>query len=353
MSLVSINLRSRTNMFKNNQQYTTFFQEKTIDPSKIAILSIGMWSVHKCKKASEMLDKIAIKTNVLMKNIRDNGGKIIHGSSTLVNRPEYSQMRKNITGLPEAKLIDHGFVSYPPIPIDDSDGGVCEINPEYDRKNVLMNKYIDMDFDKDAISGHNKEILNFLHHHKIELLLICGTHTNMCVLDRPYGIKSLIRFGFPVILIRDLVDVVHNPKLHPFTNREETNELIAEWIEKYFCPSTHSEDIIFIQKNKKIIYVDIDDTICHGEGKNKYENPEPIPENIEKINKLYDNNHIIIYWTARGCTSGKDWTEITRQQLDKWGVKRHLLKVKKPNYDLFICDKTINLTHNLSIENFQ
>ena len=36
------------------------------------------------------------------------------------------------------------------------------------------------------------------------------------------------------------------------------------------------------------------------------------------------------------------WTELTHQQLSDWGAKCHEIKMWKPNYDLFICDKAIN-----------
>lgn len=342
-----IRLRTRTKLFKNNDDnFQVFYQDKYIDAKKIALLSIGMWSEHKCKVATDKLNEISPKLNELMKKIRNSGGKIIHGSSTLVNLPEYKSMRTRIENLPNAKLVDRGMVQFPPVPIDDSDGGTCELNTNFVRKNVRMNPLIEMDFERDAISGHNKEILNYLHHHGIELLLVCGTHTNMCVLDRMYGIKNIIRYGFPVVLVRDCVDALHNPSLYPYTTRDETNELMSEWIEEHFCPSVHSDDILIVDKTKKIIYVDIDNTICKG----TYENPEPLKDKISIINELYEKGHTIIYWTARGCVSNKDWLEKTRKQLDSWSVKRHALKVGKPNYDVFICDKTINITENISIK---
>lgn len=340
-----LRIRTRTKIFKNNDKLEVFYNDKYINGNKIAILLIGMWNTHKCNVATNKLNEISIKSNKLTKLIRNIGGKVIHGSSTLVNLPEYKQMRNNIVNIPNAKLIDNGMINIPPVPIDDSDSGICELNNNFDRKKVVMNPYIDIDYNNDVISGHNKEILNYLHYHKIELLLVCGTHTNMCVLDRIYGIKNIIRYGFPVVLVRDLVDALHNPKLPPYTTRDETNELMAEWIEQHICPSVHSDDIITINKNKKIVYVDIDNTICKG----TYENPIPLYNKIEIINKLYDNGNTIIYWTARGSVSNKDWLEKTRKQLDDWGVKRHMIKVGKPNYDIFICDKTINITDNIDI----
>jgi histidinol phosphatase-like enzyme len=92
-----------------------------------------------------------------------------------------------------------------------------------------------------------------------------------------------------------------------------------------------------------IIYVDIDGTIANTVKDANYENATPIRENIEKINSLYDEGHRIVYWTARGGTTGIDWRDVTEKQLKEWGVKYHDLEsLKKPYYDLFIDDKAIN-----------
>ena len=93
-----------------------------------------------------------------------------------------------------------------------------------------------------------------------------------------------------------------------------------------------------------IIYIDIDETICEipEEHKRCYLNAIPIKENIAKVNKYYVDGHTVIYWTARGATTGIDWRDLTEKQLKKWNVKYHELKLDKPYYDLFICDKSIN-----------
>ncbi len=90
-----------------------------------------------------------------------------------------------------------------------------------------------------------------------------------------------------------------------------------------------------------LIYVDIDETICHSQNSD-YPNSTPIKENIEKVNKLYEEGNTIIYWTARGGNSGIDWTELTVKQLQEWGAKYHEVKLTKPSYDLFIDDKVLN-----------
>ena len=66
-----------------------------------------------------------------------------------------------------------------------------------------------------------------------------------------------------------------------------------------------------------VIYIDIDDTICHSPNKPDYTVSFPIIENIKKANALYDSGHTIIYWTARGTRTGKDWKDITEKQFNK------------------------------------
>jgi len=89
-----------------------------------------------------------------------------------------------------------------------------------------------------------------------------------------------------------------------------------------------------------IIYVDIDGTICYTENAD-YENAIANFTHIEKINKLYNEGHEIVYWTARGGTTNIDWSDLTKKQLNKWCCKYTRIEIqKKPHYDLFIDDKT-------------
>ena len=91
-----------------------------------------------------------------------------------------------------------------------------------------------------------------------------------------------------------------------------------------------------------IIYVDIDETICLSPDSRDYSKAKPIPDNINKINDLYDKGNKIVYWTARGTETKIDWRNLTEKQFKAWGVKYHELKFRKPNYDLFIDDKNRN-----------
>tara|TARA_Y100000034_G_scaffold125927_1_gene176395 strand:- start:2336 stop:2695 length:360 start_codon:yes stop_codon:yes gene_type:complete len=98
------------------------------------------------------------------------------------------------------------------------------------------------------------------------------------------------------------------------------------------------------ESRQKVALVDIDETICFYSGVRRYDLSEPNYENISKINSLYDEGWKIIYWTARGAVTKKDFTAHTRNQLRMWGCKYHDLitgtsPCPKPHFDLVVDDK--------------
>ena len=98
--------------------------------------------------------------------------------------------------------------------------------------------------------------------------------------------------------------------------------------------------------------VDIDGTICTPTVGRDYHKAEPWQDRIKVLNKLYDEGNYIIYFTARAMGRFSDTPlsiasvsaeavlfDLTKQQLDDWGVKYHELIMGKPHADYFIDDK--------------
>ena len=83
---------------------------------------------------------------------------------------------------------------------------------------------------------------------------------------------------------------------------------------------------------KKYI-IDIDGTICKPTLDGDYSKSEPLYNRIKKINDLYNQGHIITYFTARGMgrnldnpqKSIEEFYDLTKNQLEKWGAKFHKL----------------------------
>jgi phosphatidate phosphatase PAH1 len=102
-----------------------------------------------------------------------------------------------------------------------------------------------------------------------------------------------------------------------------------------------------------IYVIDIDGTICDKDvcrEDSNYESSIPKKDRITKINELYDQGHVIKYFTARGMGRYKDsrvlahknMYDITYNQLKSWGCKFHHLIMGKPAGDVYIDDKGIN-----------
>ena len=92
----------------------------------------------------------------------------------------------------------------------------------------------------------------------------------------------------------------------------------------------------------KRYFVDLDNTLCKTE-KSDYINSTPIIERIQYVNDLKSSGNHVTIWTARGATSGLDHSELTKKQLIDWGVNYDELLMGKPNYDVYIDDKSFNV----------
>lgn len=94
---------------------------------------------------------------------------------------------------------------------------------------------------------------------------------------------------------------------------------------------------------------DIDGTIC-SKTDGDYTQAQPLPERIEKVNRLYDEGHTVILLTARGMGRSNNsvnfayesFYDLTHSQLKEWGVKFHELFLGKPAADHYIDDKGVN-----------
>jgi hypothetical protein len=46
------------------------------------------------------------------------------------------------------------------------------------------------------------------------------------------------------ILLRDLTDAMYSPKDRPYVSHEAGTELVIQYIEKYWCPTALSSDLL-------------------------------------------------------------------------------------------------------------
>lgn len=104
-----------------------------------------------------------------------------------------------------------------------------------------------------------------------------------------------------------------------------------------------AEQFLKLLQNGNRFVIDIDGVIAQFRKDLNYEHALPNQKMIDVINDLYNKNHQIILFTARGYVTKKDWRDITEKQLGKWGVQYHELHFGKPNADFYIDDKMLNM----------
>ena len=147
----------------------------------------------------------------------------------------------------------------------------------------------------------------------------------------------------------------------------EKNKQLEKDFSEYFIAEITRRNLIFDrahQMDKMVIICDIDGTICSqrvfskeraSDDEVSFREAVPFSKRIEYMNSLYDDDHYIIYWTARGYESGTDFLEETKNQLNSWNVKYNECITFKPNYDIWIDDKAIGVARDTegSISDFK
>lgn len=104
-----------------------------------------------------------------------------------------------------------------------------------------------------------------------------------------------------------------------------------------------AEEYIKISHGNKTFVFDIDGVVAKLQKDLDYALSEPNERMVKIVNKLYDYGNKIVLFTARGYVTGKDWSQVTKEQMRRWGVKYHELKFGKPNADYYVDDRMISL----------
>src|SRR5262249_8079272 len=83
---------------------------------------------------------------------------------------------------------------------------------------------------------------NFCKQEGIVNVALMGVHTNICILNRAFGVREMKRLGFNVVAARGLTDAMYDPRPRPFVRHAPGTELRDEHTERTSCPSIPSED---------------------------------------------------------------------------------------------------------------
>lgn len=212
--------------------------------AKAAILLCDVWDKHWCRGATERVDEMVPRMDEVVKAARGAGVQIVHAPSGTMEFYAETAGRKRVLEAPQIEPPDELEREDPPQPVDSSDGGSDTGEEESFKAWHRQHPGIEIDQESDLISDDGREVYNCMAQRGIDNLLIMGVHTNMCVLNRSFAIKQMVRWGKQVALIGDLTDAMYNPARAPYVGHAEGTRLIIEYIEKFWCPTVSSEQIL-------------------------------------------------------------------------------------------------------------
>lgn len=219
-------------------------QKRDLNPKTTAVIICDMWDDHWCQSAAKRCDGLAKKAAPVVDRLRAGGATIIHCPSDCMTFYKDHPARKRaqavkVTDPPKALDLPN-----PPLPIDDTDGG-CDDGPTPFRKAwTKEHAALTVDAERDFVTDQGKEVYSILADRGIKTVLVMGVHTNMCVLNRTFAIKQLRRWNVDCMLVRDLTDAMYNPKMKPFVTHDAGTNLVIEYIERHWCPSIESADLL-------------------------------------------------------------------------------------------------------------
>jgi len=239
---LQIPLRSRVEAFKGSGVWEEVQFDAALPIPQTAILICDMWDKHWCSGASRRVEALALRMAPVIDAARARGIQIIHAPSETMEFYKDWPQRQRILRVAKIEPPAPLGLSDPPLPIDDRDGG-CDTSDSFYKAWTREIAALPMG-GADVISDDGPQIYSFLRERGIHNLLVMGVHANMCVLNRSFAIKKMTNWGIRCVLVRDLTDSMYNPKDRPNVSHDRGTELVVEHIEKYWCPTASSANLI-------------------------------------------------------------------------------------------------------------
>ncbi len=242
--------RSQVETAKGLGRYHVLTREVQWDARKTAVVVCDMWDKHWCPTATARVGEMAPRMNEVLKAARQKGALILHCPSDTMSFYKDTPQRKLAQQAPKVETRTPLLTSCrlnpkhePPLPIDDSTGG-CDCDPAPKSFRAWSRQIAALEIkDGDAITD-SVEAYYLMRQRGITNVIVMGVHTNMCVLGRPFAIRQLVYQGLNVVLMRDMTDTMYSPRNRPFVSHFTGTDLVIEHIERNWCPSVTSADLL-------------------------------------------------------------------------------------------------------------
>jgi nicotinamidase-related amidase len=250
---LTLRLRTLQETPPGSAQWRSALQRVEWDPAGTAAVICDMWDKHWCQGATARVAEMAPRLNEVVTELRRRGVLIIHCPSETMAFYAGTPARQRAQSAPRTPPAPPSgwggldATREAPLPIDDSDGGCNEETrcptgqwPPFPWSRQIAAIEIK---DEDAVTD-SVEAWYLMRQRGISNVLVMGVRENMCVLGRPFGIRQLVKLGQNVALLRDLTDTMYNSRRKPYVDHFTGTDLVTWHIEKYWCPTLTSDQIV-------------------------------------------------------------------------------------------------------------
>ena len=228
--------------------------ERTLrwEVAQTAIIICDMWNTHTCNLSAQRVAALAPRMNEVVSAARSLGVMIIHAPSDTMKFYEGTPWRQRMRRAPMVASPTPILARCPrdpaeerDFPIDDTEGGCDDpIVTEWIGPYPWTREHPALDIvGFDGVSESGQEIYNFCKQEGITNIALMGVHTNICILNRSFGVRQMTRLGFQVVVVRNLTDAMYDPRKRPFVSHTRGTEIVVEHIESQWCPSITSDDL--------------------------------------------------------------------------------------------------------------
>jgi alpha-L-fucosidase len=248
--LLELDLRQLRKMDTGVDQWEQVTNHARWEPSRTAVVICDMWNQHWCNGATARVAEMAPRMNDVITELRRRGVLIIHCPSDTMKYYEGTPGRKLAQAAPHVETTIPLKGSCPldltreaPLPIDDSDGG-CTDDPASPQGSPWTHEIDILKIKEGDAITDSAEAFYLMRQRGITNVIVMGVHENMCVVARPFSIRQMVYQGQNVVLMRDLTDTMYDPQQKPYVDHFTGTDLMAWHIEKYWCPTITSDQII-------------------------------------------------------------------------------------------------------------
>jgi alpha-L-fucosidase len=253
-AMLELNLRGLQKLDKGVDQWEQVTNHVQWDPSHTAVVICDMWNQHWCRDATARVAEMAPRMNEVIIELRRRGVLIIHCPSDTMKYYEGTPERKLAQAAPHIETAHPLLDSCPvdtsresALPIDDLDGG-CTDDPQTAPATAppwpWQHEIDTLEIKEGDAITDSAEAFYLMRERGITNVIVLGVHENMCVLNRPFGIRQMVYQGQNVVLMRDMTDTMYNPRQKPYVDHFTGTDLMTWHIEKYWCPTITSDQII-------------------------------------------------------------------------------------------------------------